>query len=126
MGTIDTLRMRREAILAEMRSLDTMRRGTINEQYFRRGGKSANESTGRRGPYYVFSRREGSHTRSRRLKTAEELAKARQAIAAHKRFLALCEEFVRTTEQLGDLVGREDGAEKEKKQRRPPSNRTRK
>jgi hypothetical protein len=125
MNDAETLRMRRDAILAEMREFETMKRGTINEQYYRRGGKTA-KRTDLRGPYYVFSRCEGGRTRSRRLKTAEALARARQAIAAHKRFLVLCEEFVLVTERLGDLLDQSRGHDLEKKRRRLPSSKTRK
>ena len=125
MNDTETLRMRRDAILAEMRELKTMKRGTINEQYFRRGEKTA-KRIDLRGPYYVFSRCEGGRTRSRRLRTAEELARARQAIAAHNRFLALCEEFVLVTERLGDLLDQSGDHDLEKKRRRLPSSGTRK
>lgn len=122
MSTTESLRMRREAILAEMRGLEAMRRGTINEQYVPRGG----ESGGRRGPYYVWSRYEGGRTRSRRLKTAEELAQAREAVAAHKRFVSLCEEFLSVTEELADFPRRDAAHEGEKKRRKSPSSRMRK
>ena len=125
MNDQETLRMHRDAILAEMGGLETMRRGTINEQYFRRGKKTAGR-TDLRGPYYVFSRCEGGRTRSQRLKTAEDLARARQAIAAHKRFLALCEEFVSVTERLGNLLDQSRDLDLEKKRRRSPSSKTRK
>jgi len=124
MTDTETLRMRRDAILEEMRGLESMKRGTINEQYFRRGGKTANRPD-LRGPYYVFSRCEGGRTRSRRLKTAEDLSKARQAIAAHKRYMALCEEFVQVTERLGDLLDQSYDQALEKKRHRSPSSKTR-
>lgn len=107
------LESRRNAILEEMRSIRSMRRGTINEQYLKVPRKGKEPAL--RGPYYVLSRREGEKTVSWRLSGAE-LEKAKADVAAHKRFMLLCKEFEELTTHMGELeVDRE-------KKRHTPSN----
>ena len=112
MDTFQRLEARRLALLEEFRSFRSMRRGTINEQFFdvRLKGQA---KTVRRGPYYVLSRREGNKTVSRRLTTPEALEQARKDTEAHKRFHALCREFEEVIEKLGELE-RTTGQEKKR------------
>ncbi|MDP2916282.1 MAG: hypothetical protein Q8O91_12630 [Candidatus Aminicenantes bacterium] len=120
MNTIPQIQARRLAILDEIRSIDSMRRGTINEQFFpvqRQGQKQKS----RRGPYYVLSRREGHKIVSRRLTSPEDLEQARQDVVAYKKFQGLCREFEQVTERLAEL-GRAEG--QEKKRLKPESNKT--
>lgn len=123
MTTIQELEKRREQVLEQMRSIRSMKRGTISEQYFPvvRGGKPSGE---RRGPYYVLSRREGERTVSRRLRSAGEVRQAREAIDAHRRFVDLCKEYEELTERLGEWEGSAPAVPGEKKRRRSPSSRT--
>ena len=125
MSRVQELEKRRDEVLEHMRSMRSMKRGSINKQFFpaMRGGKSTEE---RRGPYYVWSRKEGSKTVSRRLKGAAELKQAQQDVQQYKRFMALCKEFGELTERLGDLQRQHSDDEQEKKRRRSPSNSTRK
>ena len=125
MTTIQDLEARREAILTEMRSIRCMRRGTINEQYLKVAHKARKKPV-LRGPYYVFSRSEVGKTVGYRLTTPQKLEAARQDVAAHKRFVELCKEFERVTEQLGDLEHRLAEGSREKKRQRSRSRRTRK
>ena len=124
MGIIQQLETRRNAILDEMRSLRSMRRGTINEQYFTVPVKGT-EKTKLQGPYYVVSRREEERTVSQRLRSSE-LEQARKDIAAHKRFVLLCREFEQLTTRLGALEREESWGEPEKKRRRSSSSKSRK
>jgi len=123
MDTVQGLEARRSGILEEMRSIRSMRRGTINEQYFKTRLKGS-KGIVRQGPYYVLSRREGQKTVSHRLRSETELEQARRDVAEYKRFLGLCQEFERLTARLGELEGSGQDLEQEKKRFRSPSSRT--
>jgi actin-related protein len=122
MDTVQDLESRRNGILEEMRSIRSMRRGTINEQYFKTRLKGK-KGMGHQGPYYVLSKREGKKTVSKRVPVAE-LEQAQKDVAEHKRFLGLCQEFERLTARLGELERGEPGLEQEKKRFRSPSSET--
>jgi len=112
MDTLQQIEAQRLAILEGIKSIRSMRRGAITEQFFpvsRRGQKQ----TARRGPYYVFSRHQGSQTVSRRLTAPEALQQAREDVEAFKRFQALCRDYERLTEKLGALE-RKTGQEKKR------------
>jgi hypothetical protein len=124
MTTIHDLESKRDLVLQEMRSIRSMQRGTINEQYLKvhhRGVKEAKTC----GPYYVLSRHEphSGKTRSRRLTSPEEVEQARKDIAAYQRFVALCREFRELTEILGELESSLPVQGAGKKRRRWSSNR---
>lgn len=123
MNPIQEIEVRRDAILKEIQSIRSMKRGTINEQYFK-GYLQGKRSSVLRGPYYVLSRREGAKTVSRRLVSAQGLKRAQQDVAAHRRFVLLCREFEQLTEQLGELEKQTADLTEEKKRLRSPSNRT--
>lgn len=120
MDTVQGLEARRDAILEEMRSIRSMRRGTINEQYFKTHLKGR-EGIAHQGPYYVLSRREGQKTVSHRLRSADELEQTRKDVAEYKRFLGLCQEFERLTARLGELEGSDRDLEQGKKRFKLPS-----
>jgi hypothetical protein len=96
---IHQLEARRLTILEEIRSIDSMRRGTVNEQFFQVRRKGSTELT-RQGPYYVWTRSEGGKTVSQRLTSAEAVEQARADVAAHKKFQGLCREFEHVAERL--------------------------
>jgi hypothetical protein len=123
MDTVQQLEAQRNAILEEMRSIRSMRRGTINEQYFKTRLKGRKGMV-HQGPYYVLSRREEEKTVSRRLRSAAELEEARKGVAEYKRFMGLCQEFERLTARLGELERVEQGLEQEKKRFRSLSSKT--
>lgn len=116
METTHGIEARREAVLQEMRSIKSMKRGTINEQYLKVPQKGAKPAL--RGPYHILSRREGSKTVSERLTTTEQLEQARKDVAAHKRFMSLCKEFEVLTERLGILQRQSAGTAEKKRLRR--------
>lgn len=119
--TVQELEARRNAILEKMRSIRSMRRGTINEQHFKTRLKGKKEIV-LQGPYYVLSRREGEKTVSKRLRSPAELEQARRDVGAHKRFTTLCREFEQLTTRLGELGRKEPDLEEEKKRFRSPWN----
>jgi hypothetical protein len=114
METVKQLEARRNAILEEMGSIRYMRRGTINEQYFKAHPKGRK---GRvlQGPYYVLSKREGTKTVSQRVSAGVELEQARKDVAQYKRFVDLCQEFEQLTARLGGLERGEQDLEQKKK-----------
>jgi hypothetical protein len=119
--SVQELEIRRNAILEEMRSIRSMRRGTINEQHFKTRLKWK-KGVVLQGPYYVLSRREGEKTVSKRLRSPAELERAREDIVAQKRFMTLCREFEQLTTRLGELERQEPDLEEEKKRFRSPWN----
>ena len=125
MDTVQQLEARRNAILDEIRSIRSMRRGTINEQYFKTRLKGRKRMV-HQGPYYILSRREGDKTVSKRLRSAVDLEQARRDVAEYKRFVGLCQEYQRLTTMLGELERGEQGLEQEKKEFRSLSNKMRK
>lgn len=117
MKKVQEVEARREAVLQEIRSIRSMKRGTLNEQYLKVHRKGLQEPA-LRGPYYVLSRSEGTKTVSERLRTPLQIQQAKRDIAAHKRFVQLCKEFEVLTEQLGVLSRQEvDTVEKKRLKR---------
>lgn len=124
MTTPEDLESRRKAILEQMQSIRSMRRGSISEQFLKVRHQGVVEPVSR-GPYYVLSRREGNKTSSQRLRSAAEIAQARKDIEGHRRFVALCREFELVTERLGELERESPALEREKKRRRWLSSKSR-
>jgi hypothetical protein len=125
MNEVKQIEDRRNALLEEMRSIRSMRRGTINEQYFKTYSKG-NKEMKRQGPYYVLSRREGGKTVSRRMNSPAELEQARREVEEYKKFLLLCREFEQLTTRMGELGRDNREMEREKKRPKSPLNKTRK
>ncbi|MGH9364255.1 MAG: DUF6788 family protein [Thermoanaerobaculia bacterium] len=123
MDTIHDLEARRSAILREIQSIRSMKRGSISEQHLKVRVKARTEPV-LRGPYYVLSRREGQKTVSERLTSTSQLEQARRDVAAHKRFVVLCQQFERLTEQLGLLEHEQPELVQEKKRPRSRSKKT--
>ncbi|MBW2059432.1 MAG: hypothetical protein JRJ26_18235 [Deltaproteobacteria bacterium] len=120
MDGIRELEARRDAILEQMRSIRSMRRGTINQQFLKVRLKGRKEPL-LRGPYFVLSRREGNKTASKRLTSPAQLQWARRQTEAHKRFVSLCKEFEVLTERLGQLEQSLEEGLKKKRSRLPLS-----
>ena len=114
MDTVRQLEQQREGILKQLRQIRSLRRGTINEQYLQVPHKGQPEPV-RRGPYYVLSRHEDGKTVSQRLRSPEQVEQARADVAAHRRFVALCDTYAQVTEQLGQLERGGGGQGQEKK-----------
>ena len=121
----EQIRQRRQEIAKEMVGITSMRRGTLNEQYWQtlRKGRKGPVT---RGPYYVLSRKEQGVTVSRRV-SCEEVERVREEISGYGRFVACCKEFADLTEELGDLERAESASEEAlKKGLKPRSSRARK
>lgn len=121
---IKQIEAQREGVLEQMRAIRSMERGSINKQFLKVPHKGKKEPV-LRGPYYVITRREGKKTVGYRLK-AEELERAQRDVEAHKKFLTLCREFERLTEELGRLERETGEVDTVKKGLKSRSRRTRK
>ena len=124
MESREDIEQKRQAVVQEMLAIKSMRRGSITEQFLKVKQKGETEPV-LRGPYFVFSRREGTRTVSQRLTSPQQVSQAEQEIAAFKKFQELCKEFEVLTERLGSLA-QQDEISKEKKTRNSPSKRTKK
>lgn len=123
MDKVQQLDARREVVLQQMRSIRSMKRGTISGQWFpviRRGKKTDQ----RRGPYPVLTYKANNKTVSQRLTSKSELEHARRAVQNHKRFVALCKEFVELTKQLGEFERGQPDLDAVKKPPKSPSSKT--
>jgi len=123
MPSIKQIEEAREAILEEMRSIRSMKKGSVTEQFLKVKHKGKKEPV-LRGPYFVFTRKEGKKTVGYRLRTAAEQEAVRADVDAHKRFVALCRQFEDLTEKLDELEHDESSIRQEKKRRSSPSSRT--
>jgi len=99
---IQHLEARRLAILEEIRTIDSMRRGSVSKQFFQVCRKGSQKKT-RQGPYYLWTRSQGGKTVSQRLTSAEAIEQACADVAAYKRFQALCGEYIEVTSQIGEM-----------------------
>ena len=115
MDTMQQLEGRRKAVLEQMAAIRSMRRGTVNQQYLKvpHKGQAAPALC---GPYYVLIHKQGGRTISRRV-PAGEVEQVRADVAARRRFVELCREFERLTEQLGQVEREACGGEQRKKKR---------
>jgi hypothetical protein len=121
MDTARTLEEKRERVLEQMRALRSMRRGSVSEQYLKVRHKGKRKPVVR-GPYWVYTWKEGGKTVGQRL-SREEAARIKKDVEAHKKFVALCKEFETLTMRLGD-VEVEGVLTPEKKRPRSRSSRT--
>lgn len=125
MKSIFEIEQAREAILEEMRSMRSMRKGSVTRQFLKVKHKDKSEPV-LRGPYFVFTRKEGKKTVGYRLRHGKEQEAALRDVTAYKRFVALCKQFEELTEKMGQLERMEKEGTPEKKPRKSPSSRTRK
>ncbi len=96
------LTARRKDILSELANLDRMRRGSIVQQY--REGKNKEGEMVRRGPYPLYTFKEGGKTVSKRLKSLKEVAKYQQQIDNFRRFEKLTKELREIGEALCEAL----------------------
>ena len=123
MQALKEIEQKRDAVLEEMRKIRSMERGSITKQYMKVPHKEKKEPV-KRGPYYMLTRREDNRTVGYRLRTAQELRRARRDVDAHKRFVRLCREYEELTRRLGELERARESDDVEKKRRRSRSSRT--
>jgi hypothetical protein len=111
MQTSEQIRARRKVVLAELASLEEIRRGSVTEQFVEATKKDGSKV--RRGPYPLYTFKEKGKTVSRRLKRGQEVENYRQQIDAFRRFQELMAELLRMGEQFSDLP--EDAGKKKRR-----------
>jgi hypothetical protein len=103
MDTARALEEKRERVLEQMRTIRCMRRGSVTEQYLKVPHQGKRKPV-LRGPYWVYTWKEGGKTVGQRL-SREEAEQIKKDVEAHKKFVALCKEFEILTMRLGELEG---------------------
>lgn len=113
-------------VLAEALSLPRpMRRGSLGERFIRCGKERcacARDEQARHGPYFSLTRNVDGRTQSRRL-TAKQAERAREQLAAGRRFREQVEALWQACEQWADAELEEpaaEGAEKRGSRRSSP------
>jgi len=96
------IRKQRKEILSELASLEQMRRGSLVSQTFEATRKDGAKVL--RGPYMLYTRKDGGKTVSRRVTQPEQVVRYQEQIDAYHRFDALTRELVHIGEKISDLV----------------------
>jgi hypothetical protein len=96
-------------LLQAIAALGPMRKGTLSDQYVQATLKDGTPS--RRGPYTIYTFKEGGQTVSQRLADRAQIERYRQQIATFRRFQELTAELARVSQRLADLeaAGQDEG-----------------
>lgn len=116
MTEIDTLRKRREEVLAELSHLEQIRRGSVTDQRVPTTHKNGTKT--KRGPYPLYSYKEKGKTVSRRITDPDKVARYREQIEGFRQFQRLTAELRSIGERLSDLALSEEGVKKTSPSRR--------
>ncbi len=126
MDTLSQLQRQRKHLIQQMMEISCTRKGAISEQYVpaRKDGKATERLL---GPYWVVTTKKNGKTVSERLKTQQDVERAREEIGNHKRLSELFHQFEELTERMSALI-REVSASEEalKKGLKSKSKKTRK
>ena len=117
--SIDQLTAQRDAFLAELKSIDRLRRGTLSRQVFtkRQGGRTVTQ-----GPYFVLQGFQGGRKFSQRL-PAPAAERVQEQVDNFKLFQVLADQCISLTDQITQLAEGLPGAKKNSRSRRSkPSN----
>jgi hypothetical protein len=96
------LEHQRQNLLQQLSGLPQLRRGSLTEQFLM--VKRKDGSKVKRGPYPLFTRKEGQKTVSKRLTDPHLVPVYRQQIRAMRQFDQVVDQLVQVGEQLSDLV----------------------
>ena len=105
-----TLQEQREELLEQMRSLDTLRRGSLSQQFFKykQAGKTL-----LRGPYFLLQGFFRGKKFAERI-PAEKAGQVAQQVENYQRFQALAERFVTLTDEMTRLEDQPDSKKNSK------------
>jgi len=96
------LERRRQALLEQLADLHELRRGSLTDQFLEL--KHADGSVVKRGPYPLFTRKQGGKTLSVRLNDPAVVLLYRQQIQALRQFESVVDQLIGVGEQLSDLA----------------------
>lgn len=96
---IDTLIQKRDLILAQMQTIDHLRRGSLSKQFFK---SPSHKSSATRGPYYVLQGFFHGKKFSERI-PADQAAQVEEQVQNYRRFQSLAEEYVTLSDQITRL-----------------------
>jgi hypothetical protein len=96
------LEQQRRQLLQQLSGLQQLRRGSLTEQFLK--VKRTDDSTVKRGPYPLLTRKEGPKTVSFRLRDPELLPVYRAQIQTMRQFETVVGQLVRVGEELSDLA----------------------
>lgn len=100
MPTDEELIARKQEVLRELASLNVFRRGSVVQHTLQRTRKDGTRT--RRGPYFLYTYKEGGKTLSRHLKSPAEAEAYRSEIRSFRRFQELTKELRCIGETLSD------------------------
>jgi len=116
MATWEDLAAKRERLLDEIAALRAMRRGSVLQQFVE--DKLEDGTVVRRGPYWLYSYKEGDRTKSRRLPDRDTAQRYLDEIQGCRHFEDLCKDLIRVSQQMCDVeesVGGKKRHERKKK-----------
>lgn len=94
------LEHRRQALLEQLADLRELRRGSLTDQFLEL--KHTDGSVVKRGPYPLFTRKEGGKTLSVRLNDPAVVWLYRQQLQALRQFESVVDQLIGVGEQLSD------------------------
>lgn len=99
-NTIEQLTLERETLLAQLKSLDRLRRGSLSRQVYakKQGGQDHTQ-----GPYFVL---QGFHkgTKFSRRVSAAQAEQVQRQVGNFKRFQDLADQCITVTDQITQLA----------------------
>jgi len=114
--SIDQLTAQRDVLLAQLKSIDRLRRGTLSRQVFT---KEQDGRTVTQGPYFVLQGFQGGRKFSQRI-PAPAAERVQEQVDNFKQFQALADQCISLTDQITQLA---EGLPDAKKNSRSPKSR---
>jgi hypothetical protein len=113
MSSVQQIQQQRQQILEEMAQLEQVRRGSLTEQMVETVGSDGRRR--QRGPYPLYTFKEGGRTVSRRVTAPAQIPLYRQQIQQGRRFQELTTQLLHLGEALSDQAVQTAGEKKTSK-----------
>jgi len=111
---IQQLATEREALLAQLQSIDRLRRGTLSRQFYSKKQAGADRA---QGPYFVLQNFHKGKKSSQRVPAAQA-EQVQQQVNNFKRFQDVADRCITVTDQITQLAGGQADSKKNSIQRR--------